>query len=71
MKFDPEPQSLRIVDNMSALARYNDDKSFVEFVLSRVIPVVFTVNGFTRISKHQLMALLISDFKRLRERLGT
>ena len=39
MKLQHEPQLLRIIDNGSVLARYNDEKSFVEFVVSRVIPV--------------------------------
>ncbi len=32
------PEWLRIYDNVSSLARFNDDKSWVEFWLSRVIP---------------------------------
>jgi KaiC/GvpD/RAD55 family RecA-like ATPase len=39
MKLQHEPESLRIIDNGSVLARYNDEKSFVEFVISRVMPV--------------------------------
>jgi KaiC/GvpD/RAD55 family RecA-like ATPase len=33
------PESLRIVDNFSALARFNDERSWVEFMLTRVYPI--------------------------------
>ena len=33
------PESLRIVDNFSALARFNDEKSWIEFMLTRVFPI--------------------------------
>jgi KaiC/GvpD/RAD55 family RecA-like ATPase len=33
------PESLRIVDNFSTLARFNDEKSWVEFMLTRVYPI--------------------------------
>ncbi len=36
MKLQHEPESLRIIDNGSVLARYNDEKSFVEFVVSEL-----------------------------------
>jgi len=40
---DPEdlewPDSLRIVDNFSTLARFNDEKLWVEFMLTRVYPI--------------------------------
>ena len=37
---DPEwPESVRIVDNFSALARFNDEKSWIEFMLTRVFPI--------------------------------
>ena len=37
---EPEwPESLRIVDNFSALARFNDEKAWVEFMLTRVFPI--------------------------------
>jgi hypothetical protein len=32
------PPTLRLVDNVSCLARFNEDKAWVEFVLSRLIP---------------------------------
>jgi len=33
------PESLRIVDNFSTLARFNDEKSWIEFMLTRVYPI--------------------------------
>ncbi len=33
----PAPECLRIHDNISSLARFNDDKSWTEFLLTRVI----------------------------------
>ncbi len=33
------PESLRIVDNFSTLARFNDEKAWIEFMLTRVIPI--------------------------------
>jgi hypothetical protein len=33
------PESLRIADNFSTLARFNDEKSWVEFMLTRVFPI--------------------------------
>jgi archaellum biogenesis ATPase FlaH len=33
------PESLRIVDNFSALARFNDERPWVEFMLTRVYPI--------------------------------
>lgn len=33
------PDSLRIVDNFSTLARFNDEKSWIEFMLTRVYPI--------------------------------
>ena len=33
------PESLRIADNFSVLARFNDEKSWVEFMLTRVYPI--------------------------------
>jgi len=33
------PESLRIADNFSALARFNDEKSWIEFMLTRLLPV--------------------------------
>jgi len=38
MRLPPEPEALILVDNGSTLARFNDEKSFVEFVLTRSIP---------------------------------
>src|SRR5208337_4291328 len=34
----PEPPVLRILDNVSCLARFNDEKAWVEFVITRLIP---------------------------------
>lgn len=37
---EPEwPESLRIADNFSTLARFNDEKSWIEFMLTRVYPI--------------------------------
>jgi KaiC/GvpD/RAD55 family RecA-like ATPase len=33
------PETLRIVDNFSTLARFNDEKSWIEFMLTRVYPI--------------------------------
>ena len=33
------PESLRIADNFSTLARFNDEKSWIEFMLTRVYPI--------------------------------
>lgn len=33
------PESLRIVDNFSTLARFNDEKFWIEFMLTRVFPI--------------------------------
>lgn len=33
------PESLRIVDNFSTLARFNDEKAWIEFMLTRVYPI--------------------------------
>ena len=33
------PKSLRIADNFSALARFNDEKLWIEFMLTRVFPI--------------------------------
>ena len=38
MRGPPEPDTLAIVDNGSTLARFNDEKSWLEFVLTRLIP---------------------------------
>ncbi len=37
---EPEwPESLRIAENFSTLARFNDEKSWIEFMLTRVYPI--------------------------------
>jgi len=37
---EPEwPESLRIADNFSTLARFNDERSWIEFMLTRVYPI--------------------------------
>jgi KaiC/GvpD/RAD55 family RecA-like ATPase len=33
------PDSLRIADNFSTLARFNDEKSWIEFMLTRILPI--------------------------------
>jgi KaiC/GvpD/RAD55 family RecA-like ATPase len=33
------PESLRIADNFSTLARFNDEKLWIEFMLTRVFPI--------------------------------
>jgi len=33
------PETLRIADNFSTLARFNDEKSWIEFMLTRVYPI--------------------------------
>ena len=38
MRRPPEPDALVLVDNGSTLARFNDEKSWVEFILTRIIP---------------------------------
>ena len=38
MRGPPEPDTLAIVDNGSTLARFNDEKNWVEFILTRIIP---------------------------------
>ncbi len=35
---DEDPNTLRVIDNGSTLARYNDEKMFVEFTLTRAFP---------------------------------
>jgi KaiC/GvpD/RAD55 family RecA-like ATPase len=35
----PSPEWLRITDDMSCLARFNEEKSWVEFVRTRMIPI--------------------------------
>ena len=37
----PDPSMLRIFDDFSILSRFNDDKSWVELVLTRLVPVSF------------------------------
>jgi KaiC/GvpD/RAD55 family RecA-like ATPase len=34
----PQPDWVRMADNVSMLARFNDEKSWVEFVLTRILP---------------------------------
>ena len=36
---EPETDLLRIWDNLSTLGRFNEDKAWVEFILSREIPL--------------------------------
>lgn len=37
----PDPNMLRVFDDFSILGRFNDDKSWVELVLTRLVPVSF------------------------------
>ena len=39
MRSPPDPDLLRIFDSSSIVARFNDEKSFVELVLTRGVPV--------------------------------
>ncbi len=39
MRLPPAPSWLRIFDNLSTLARFNDEKTWVEFELTRVFPI--------------------------------
>jgi len=34
----PQPEWMRMADNISMLARFNDEKSWVEFILTRILP---------------------------------
>jgi len=38
-KFEPEPLRLRVDDDLSTGARFNDEKSWVEFLLTRGFPM--------------------------------
>ena len=38
-------ETLRIVDNFSTLARFNDEKSWIEFMLTRVFPLAPATNS--------------------------
>jgi KaiC/GvpD/RAD55 family RecA-like ATPase len=40
MRAPPEPDLLRIADNASTIARFNDEKAWVEFLLTRGLPAV-------------------------------
>ena len=47
------PDSLRIADNISQVARFNDEKAWVEYALSRMIPAAAmrketAIRGITR-----------------------
>ncbi len=53
MKAEPQTDLLRMVDNLSILARYNDEKAFVKFMEARAIPSASlmkstTIVGFIR-----------------------
>ncbi len=39
MRRPPAPQLLRIVDNESCLARFKDEKIWVEYLLTRILPI--------------------------------
>lgn len=55
----PGPPVLRILDNVSCLARFNDEKAWVEFVITRLIPRATKWNQVTIIG---LMRGLHSDW---------
>lgn len=55
----PGPPFLRILDNVSCLARFNDEKAWVEFVITRLIPRATKWNQVTIIG---LMRGLHSDW---------
>jgi KaiC/GvpD/RAD55 family RecA-like ATPase len=38
-KFEPDPQRLSVVDDLSTYARFNDEKSWVEYLLTRFLPL--------------------------------
>ena len=38
MAGQPTPNVLRIIDDLSGLARANDEKTWVEFMVTRIIP---------------------------------
>jgi KaiC/GvpD/RAD55 family RecA-like ATPase len=38
-KFEPDPQRLSVVDDLSTYARFNDEKSLVEYLLTRFLPL--------------------------------
>ncbi len=44
---DPEFDLLRIWDNLSVLGRFNEDKAWVEFVLSRGLPLGMSLGATT------------------------
>lgn len=47
MRLGPAPEQLTIVDNVSTLARFNDDRAWVEFLLTRGIPSTFVTKSTT------------------------
>ena len=49
----PSPEWLRILDDLSCLARFNEEKSWVEFVRTRLIPIssLWTSTGISGIIK--------------------
>ena len=48
LDLDQPSRTLRITDNGAVVARYNDERSYVEFVVTRVIPSASTI-GLTTI----------------------
>jgi KaiC/GvpD/RAD55 family RecA-like ATPase len=55
----PIPDRLRISDNTSALGRFNDEKSWIEFALTRGIPTAVSRQST---SLHGMMAGIHSDW---------
>ena len=47
MQAGPVPELLTIVDNVSTLARFNDERAWIEFLLTRGIPSAFLTKSTT------------------------
>jgi KaiC/GvpD/RAD55 family RecA-like ATPase len=47
MQSAPVPELLTIIDNISSLARFNDERAWVEFLLTRGIPAAFLTKSRT------------------------
>lgn len=45
MPKDPIPEVLEIADNPSAVARFNDEKPWIEYVLTRIVPSIHTTKN--------------------------
>jgi len=47
MRAEPMPELLSIIDNVSTLARFNEERAWVEFLLARGIPSAFLTKSTT------------------------